>query len=366
MKGGFIEMSMKIFTYFSIIIILSIAIKLPISEGQLMTNAEIRKAFQSSVVQIEIRAPQVDGGGLEGNGSGFIVRENGFIITNSHVIRDVKESPERKLSIHVTPYNKDGQTQGINKNISIIRVDRDIDVALLRMTGTNYEPVNLGDSNEIVAGNNVVVLGFPVEKVEGADVVADPDFGTNALSGFDSISGNFKTDMVISPGNSGGPVFDMKGQVVAIACAGDLNYPEKNYAVPINYANNLLRIAGIPTERKFIEEQNKKIRKLEERLSVLDKLEKKQSVADTRNLKKYRILERLIDGIREESFSTKDQIKEISVNSNRIKELKETQKGCYAHDNFTYYLFKRLSAHIEFDAFEEHLGKEVLICDLPR
>ena len=54
------------------------------------------------------------------------------------------------------------------------------------------------------------------------------------------------------------------------------------------------------------------------------------------------------------------------MNSNRIKELKETQKGCYAHDNFTYYLFKRLSAHIEFDAFEEHLGKEVLICDLPR
>jgi S1-C subfamily serine protease len=374
MKGGFIGMSMKIFIYFSIMIILSFTIKLPISEGQFMTTSEIHKAFQSSVVQIEIRAPEVDGGGVEGNGSGIIVRENGFIITNYHVIRNVEESPERKLSIHVIPYTKNGQTLATNKKVSIISVDKDIDVALLRMFGDKYESVILGDSNEIEIGDDVVVLGFPVEKVSGADVVADQDVGKNVLSGLDTISGNFKTKVVISPGNSGGPVFDMKGQVVAIACAGDLNYPEKNHAVPINYANNLLSIAGIPTERKLIEEKNERIKKLENRLSDLDKLEKKQSVADKRNSKKYRTVQGLIDEIREESFSMKYQIKEIGVNSRKIKELADIQSGCYAHKDFTHYLFKRLRAHIEFDAFEEHLGKDVeeylgkdvLICDLPR
>ena len=135
-----------------------------------------------------------------GSGSGFIIDPDGLILTNNHVIRDATE-----ITVHLE--------DGTSKAGEIIGRDMVRDLALLKIEATELSVLELGDASQIALGQQVVVLGYPLD----ADSV-------NVTSGFVSSvefdSGRnviwIKTDSAINPGNSGGPLLNLQGQVVGV------------------------------------------------------------------------------------------------------------------------------------------------------
>ena len=134
-------------------------------------------------------------------GSGFIISEDGYVITNHHVVKGadeiiVKLSDRRQLVAEM------------------IGSDPRSDIALLKLEGKNFPSVKLGDSDEIKVGQWVLAIGSPF----GFD--ASVTAGIVSAKGRSLPSENYvpfiQTDVAINPGNSGGPLFDLDGNVVGI------------------------------------------------------------------------------------------------------------------------------------------------------
>lgn len=134
-------------------------------------------------------------------GSGFIISEDGYVITNHHVVKDadeiiVKLSDRRQLVAE------------------IIGSDPRSDIALLKLEGDNFPSVRLGDSDAVKVGQWVLAIGSPF----GFD--ASVTAGIVSAKGRSLPSENYvpfiQTDVAINPGNSGGPLFDLDGNVVGI------------------------------------------------------------------------------------------------------------------------------------------------------
>ncbi|MEJ2115453.1 MAG: DegQ family serine endoprotease [Gammaproteobacteria bacterium] len=134
-------------------------------------------------------------------GSGFIISNDGYVITNHHVVKDadeiiVKLSDRRQLVAEM------------------IGSDPRSDIALLKLEGDNFPSVNLGDSDAVKVGQWVLAIGSPF----GFD--ASVTAGIVSAKGRSLPSENYvpfiQTDVAINPGNSGGPLFDLDGNVVGI------------------------------------------------------------------------------------------------------------------------------------------------------
>ncbi len=138
-----------------------------------------------------------------GTGSGFIIDEDGLVVTNAHVVGRF-DTVDVRLS--------GGQTyQG-----EVLGVDEDADLALLDLRAfRDFEPVTLGDSDDVAVGEDVIAMGFPLESI----LLGSPTItrGIVSAEGF-SRSGVklLQTDAAINPGSSGGPLFNRVGRVVGI------------------------------------------------------------------------------------------------------------------------------------------------------
>lgn len=140
-------------------------------------------------------------------GSGFIIdAENGYIITNNHVVRDAE-------NVHVT------FTNDVTIDAKIIGIDEKTDIAVLQVQseGLNLTAVNLGDSDSLRVGDWTLAIGNPFGL--GGSVTA----GILSARARDINSGPYddflQTDASINSGNSGGPLFNMKGEVIGINTA---------------------------------------------------------------------------------------------------------------------------------------------------
>lgn len=141
----------------------------------------------------------------EAFGSGFIVDKKGYIVTNSHLIKDAYE-------IIVT------LNDGSSVRARPVGVGDVIDIALLKIeTDKKLTPVTFGDSGTVALGDNVLAIGNPfglgTTVTEGVVSAIDRDLG---MSVFDSF---IQTDASINRGNSGGPLFNMKGEVIGVNTA---------------------------------------------------------------------------------------------------------------------------------------------------
>jgi serine protease Do len=159
-------------------------------------------------------------------GSGFILNENGYIITNNHVIENAE-------NIKVKLYN--------NKEFDakIIGRDKKTDIALIKIkSGGNFPYVVLGNSESIEVGEWVIAIGNPfgLEHTVTIGIVSGKDrvIGTGPYDDF------IQTDASINPGNSGGPLFNIKGEVVGINTAIISGGRGIGFAIPINIAKNLI------------------------------------------------------------------------------------------------------------------------------
>ena len=157
-------------------------------------------------------------------GSGFLVSKNGHIVTNYHVIKN-GTSAVVKLP--------DGAFFAID---GVLASNKDRDVAIIKAHGNNFRPLTLGDSNRLQVGEEVVAIGNPLslESTVSNGIVS-------AIRTVEDEGGKFvQITAPISPGSSGGPLFNMAGEVVGITTSHLIGGQNLNFAIPINDAKPLL------------------------------------------------------------------------------------------------------------------------------
>ena len=134
-----------------------------------------------------------------GVGSGFILSADGYVMTNAHVIDDAD-------TIYVTLTDKR------EFKAKLIGVDDRTDVAVVKINASNLPVVTIGDSNKVRVGEWVVAIGSPfgLENTVTAGIVSAKGRDTGDYLPF------IQTDVAVNPGNSGGPLIDMQGQVIGI------------------------------------------------------------------------------------------------------------------------------------------------------
>ena len=180
-------------------------------DGSAMTPSQLYTTCVDSVVAI---SATVTSTGIYGNtstgsssGSGFILTDDGYIVTNCHVIEDA-------TSLTVTTYD------GTEYDATLIGKDSTNDVAVLKVDATGLPAVTLGSSHDLVIGDMVAAIGNPLGKLSATQTVVyvsgiNREVATNGITTISMI----QTDAAINPGNSGGPLFNMYGQVIGITTA---------------------------------------------------------------------------------------------------------------------------------------------------
>ncbi len=138
-------------------------------------------------------------------GSGFLIDNDGHILTNAHVVQGAK-SVDVQLG--------DGDSQ----QAQVVGIDPSSDIAVLKVDNTEgVNPLPLGDSTKVQVGDPVVAIGnpFALDRTVTSGIVSALQRQIQAPNGF-SISNVIQTDAAINPGNSGGPLIDGAGQVIGI------------------------------------------------------------------------------------------------------------------------------------------------------
>lgn len=162
-----------------------------------------------------------------GQASGFIISDDGYVLTNYHVIEDADE---------ITVVMGGGQKY---EDVALIGSDDKADVALLKIEGVDDLPfLELGDSDNLEMGEWVIAIGNPFGLTETLTVGVVSALGRK-LDRPDVYQDFIQTDAAINPGNSGGPLLNLEGKVVGINSAiitGDRGYMGIGLAVPINMA----------------------------------------------------------------------------------------------------------------------------------
>ena len=138
-------------------------------------------------------------------GSGFIITEDGYVVTNYHVVEDAR-------SIEVVLYNNSSYPATLEG------YDSSNDVAVLKMEGS-FQPVKLGSSDDLIVGDQVVAIGNPLGELTSTLTVGYVSAKGRDVSTDSATINMIQTDCAINSGNSGGPLFNMKGEVVGITTA---------------------------------------------------------------------------------------------------------------------------------------------------
>ena len=221
------------------------------------TVSQIVQNVKPSVVSIK-----AEGSSGSGTGSGFIYREDGYIVTNNHVAAPAINGG--KLTVYLEDKTS-FEAKLVGRNASY-------DLAVLKIDATGLKPVNIGDSNAINVGDLTVAFGSPLglSGTVTSGIVSALNRPVTAGGADDqSFISAIQTDAAINPGNSGGPLVNGQGQVIgvnsAIATLGSGTQSGSiglGFAIPINQAQRVISeiietgksstpIAGISIDSTF-------------------------------------------------------------------------------------------------------------------
>ena len=209
-----------------------------VDTGKLMTPAEVYAANVNSTVGITTSVTTNFWGYQStsaASGSGFIISDDGYILTNFHVIEDSSH-------IFVSMYNGD------SFDAALIGYDESNDIAVLKIDTEGLAPVILGDSNNLNVGDSVVAIGNPFGELtftltSGTISAKDREvtFSNNTTMNL------LQTDCAINSGNSGGALFNLYGEVIGVTNAKYGNASNSSasidnigFAIPINSIMNIV------------------------------------------------------------------------------------------------------------------------------
>lgn len=160
-----------------------------------------------------------------GSGTGIIATEDGYIITNSHVVLN-----SRNVQVEVK------MDDGSMHDAVVVGFDKTTDLAVLKIEGTGYTPAEFADSGSLRMGQWVIAIGNPGGEQFSGSITRGVVSGLNRSVGSYSSNGMtyIQTDAAINPGNSGGPLVNLHGQVVGINSAKIVSdqYEGMGFAIP--------------------------------------------------------------------------------------------------------------------------------------
>ena len=181
----------------------------PVSDSGTMTPGEVYARNVDSVVMIYSQVVYYSYGRQNtgtSTGSGFIISEDGYVLTNYHVIEDSE-------SVTVVTHS------GEQLPASIICSDSANDVALLKVEGSGLPAVTLGSGEDLSVGDQVAAIGNPLGELTSTMTVGYISGKERAVTTDGTTIHMIQTDAAINSGNSGGPLFNMKGEVIGITTA---------------------------------------------------------------------------------------------------------------------------------------------------
>jgi serine protease Do len=168
-------------------------------------------------------------------GSGFIIREDGHVVTNAHVVQG-----ETQLTVTVYKKVEGSIEKKVFEKVKILAVNPFVDLALLKIDpaelgDTKLTKVYLGNADDVKVGNSVFAIGAPqgFERTVSEGIVSTTNRENKGMV-------YIQTTAQVNPGNSGGPLFDRKGQVVGVVAWKLLFSEGLNFAIPINYVQHFL------------------------------------------------------------------------------------------------------------------------------
>ena len=197
--------------------------------GNQLTIPQINKKVKDSVVGIVVSS--ADGVGLsQDSGSGIIISEDGYIVTNSHVVKGA-------MSIKVV-FSDASEAEG-----ALIGTDSRTDLAVIKVEKAGLAAAQFGDSDALEVGETVVAIGNPY----GLELAGTVTSGIVSALGRQIMVENvsmtlIQTDASINPGNSGGPLVNSYGQVIGITSSKIIasGYEGIGFAIPINGAKDII------------------------------------------------------------------------------------------------------------------------------
>ncbi|MFH1118233.1 MAG: serine protease [Bacteroidota bacterium] len=167
------------------------------------------------------------------SGSGFAISSNGYIVTNHHVIANSKSINVKGINGDFSKsYNASVVVEDKNNDLSIIKINESINVPIENIP---YKIPN--KSSE--AGTSVFVLGYPLRATMGDEIKLTNGI-ISSKSGFQGDVTSYQISAPVQPGNSGGPVFDDKGNLIGIINAKYNEAENVSYAIKVLYLSNLI------------------------------------------------------------------------------------------------------------------------------
>ena len=202
---------------------------LKVDGSKQMTMSEVYASNVNSVVSINVSATTNYFGQrvqTAASGTGFFITEDGYILTNHHVISGAS-------TVKVTLYN--GETY----DATVIGSDSDYDIAVIKIDVTGATPVVLGDSSKVAIGESVAAVGNPLGELTFSMSEGIVSCVNRAINVDGTPFNMIQVDCSINPGNSGGPLFNSYGEVIGIVSAKYSSYSNTTvegigFAIPIN------------------------------------------------------------------------------------------------------------------------------------
>jgi hypothetical protein len=176
---------------------------------------------------------------IRSTGTGLLISKDGYIVTNHHVIDGVKET-----------FVEISQGSGIETyKTRIVQQDKANDLAILKVDDPKFKPLesirySLRTAGGIEVGAPVYTIGFPLAL---AGLGKEPKFSDGKISaktGYENAVNSFQTTIGVQPGNSGGPLFNFKGELIGIINASVTNTDNVSYAIKVSNLSNLMDLVS--------------------------------------------------------------------------------------------------------------------------
>ncbi|MEO8760781.1 MAG: trypsin-like peptidase domain-containing protein, partial [Bacteroidia bacterium] len=174
---------------------------------------------------------------VKATGSGLIFSKSGYILTNYHVVDGAN-----KILIEIN-------NAGVSKtyNATLVQKDEDNDVAILKISDDNFKPLtdinySFKESGGVDVGATVFTIGYPYALSGMGKEAKFTDGKISSKTGYNNAINTYQTSIPVQPGNSGGPLFNEKGQLIGVVNAKVKGADNVSYAIKLNYVKNLIEL----------------------------------------------------------------------------------------------------------------------------
>lgn len=194
------------------------------SSSQEKSVQDLTRSLSEAVVQV--KTPR-------GLGSGFFINEDGYLLTNFHVIEG-----ETQISVDVYPLVNDKIEKKTYKEVRIVALNKFFDLALLKIEekpASKFKYVILGNSDKLQTGDRVFAIGSPL----GLDRTVTEGIISTKTREIEGLL-YLQTTAQINPGNSGGPLFNLSGEVIGITNMKIRSGEGIGFAIPVNHVKYFL------------------------------------------------------------------------------------------------------------------------------